>query len=238
MSIVFLHFDESHNKPPVDLSNITMEGMGDFFPKQGERLFNVCDSLESRERESRFPKKDREVADMAKPATPEEEISRENTPEGSETEETPENQWQAQAREEYLSELRRREQEETDRRFGQQARSWLEESREVEKRYPGFSLEHECQDPRFLRLLEVGMDMCSAFEALHHREILENAVRYAVMGAAEKLAENLRSRRNRPAENGTSGRSGAVIRPDVRRLTRKDREEMERRALHGERITF
>ena len=82
------------------------------------------------------------------------------------------------------------------------------------------------------------MDMCSAFEALHHREILENAVRYAVMGAAEKLAENLRSRRNRPAENGTSGRSGAVIRPDVRRLTRKDREEMERRALHGERITF
>lgn len=175
---------------------------------------------------------------MAKPATPEEEISRENTPKASETVETPENQWQAQAREEYLSELRRREQEETDRRFGQQARSWLEESREVEKRYPGFSLEHECQDPRFLRLLEVGMDMCSAFEALHHQEILENAVRYAVMGAAEKLAENLRSRRNRPAENGTSGRSGAVIRPDVRRLTRKDREEMERRALHGERITF
>ena len=54
-----------------------MEGMGDFFPEQGEQLFSVCDSLESRERESRFPKKDREVADMAKPATPEEEISRE-----------------------------------------------------------------------------------------------------------------------------------------------------------------
>lgn len=145
---------------------------------------------------------------------------------------------EAQMRAKYLAQMQQRSQEEMERRLGRDAQSWLEESRETEQLYPGFKLENECRDPRFIRLLEVGMDMKSAFEALHHREILENAVRYTAQNVAERLVENLQSRQGRPMENGASGKSSAVIRPDVRRMTRQDREEMERRALRGERISF
>lgn len=152
--------------------------------------------------------------------------------------EADEDSLEAQMRAEYLAQMQQRSQEEMERRLGRDAQSWLEESRETERIYPGFKLENECRDPRFIRLLEVGMDMKSAFEALHHREILENAVRYTAQNVAERLVENLQSRQGRPMENGASGKSSAVIRPDVRRMTRQDREEMERRALRGERISF
>ncbi len=143
-----------------------------------------------------------------------------------------------QAKQEFLQELRKRETDENQRRMGRDAAGWLEEGRMLESIYPGFKLENECRDPRFLRLLEVGMSMRGAFEALHHQEILEQAVRYTAQSISEKLVENLQSRQGRPLENGLSGRSGSVVKPDVRRMSRKDREEMERRALHGERISF
>lgn len=154
------------------------------------------------------------------------------------TSEGDEDSLEAQMRAEYLAQMQQRSEEEMERRLGRDAQSWLEESRETEQLYPGFKLENECRDPRFVRLLEVGMDMKSAFEALHHREILENAVRYTAQNVARRLVENLQSRQGRPMENGVSGKSSAVIRPDVRRMTRQDREEMERRALRGERISF
>ncbi len=162
-----------------------------------------------------------------------EEVAEGMAPDGTLSEEE-----EMQARNQYLSELRLRGEEEINRRMERDAQAWMEESRETEAAYPGFHLENECRDPRFIQLLEIGMDMKSAFEALHHREILANAVRYAVHDVAEKLVGSLRSRQGRPLENGASGRSGAVVRPDVRKLTRKDREEMERRSLHGERISF
>lgn len=143
-----------------------------------------------------------------------------------------------QAKQEFLQELRKRETDENQRRMGRDAAGWLEEGRMLENIYPGFKLENECRDPRFLRLLEVGISMRGAFEALHHQEILEQAVRYTAQSISEKLVENLQSRQGRPLENSLSGRSGSVVKPDVRRMSRKDREEMERRALHGERISF
>lgn len=154
------------------------------------------------------------------------------------TSEGDEDSLEAQMRAEYLAQMQQRTEEEMERRLGRDAQSWLEESRETEQLYPGFKLENECRDPRFVRLLEVGMDMKSAFEALHHREILQNAVRYTAQNVAERLVENWQSRQGRPVENGASGKSSAVIRPDVRRMTRQDREEMERRSLRGERISF
>ena len=154
------------------------------------------------------------------------------------TSEGDEDSLEAQMRAEYLAQMQQRTEEEMERRLGRDAQSWLEESRETEQLYPGFKLENECRDPRFVRLLEVGMDMKSAFEALHHREILQNAVRYTAQNVAERLVENWQSRQGRPVENGASGKSSAVIRPDVRRMTRQDREEMERRSLRVERISF
>ena len=66
-------------------------------------------------------------------------------------EDTPERE---QARGEYLEELRRRGDQEIQRRMEKTAADWFAEGRAAEAAYPGFRLENECRDPKFLRLLE------------------------------------------------------------------------------------
>ena len=50
--------------------------------------------------------------------------------------------------------------------------------------------------------------------------------------------ERIRQRAARPAENGTRPGSAAVTGADVSRMSRAQREALERKALHGERIVF
>lgn len=51
------------------------------------------------------------------------------------------------------------------------------------------------------------------------------------------MAEHIRARGLRPAENGLGGGgTGIVVRPDVSRMSRADRAELAARAERGERV--
>ena len=52
------------------------------------------------------------------------------------------------------------------------------------------------------------------------------------------VVERIRQRSARPAENGTSPGSAAITRADVASMTRAQREALERRAMHGVKISF
>jgi hypothetical protein len=104
--------------------------------------------------------------------------------------------------------------------------------------YPGFQMEQEMTNPKFKNLLMNGVDVKTAFEVIHHDEILGGAMQYTARKVSEKLVNAVRNRTSRPAENGMAGRSGNIIRPDVHKLSRKDREQIERRVLRGETIRF
>ena len=52
------------------------------------------------------------------------------------------------------------------------------------------------------------------------------------------VVERIRQRGARPAENGTHPGSAAVTGADVNRMTRSQREALERQALHGAKISF
>ena len=96
----------------------------------------------------------------------------------------------------------------------------------LKRDYPDFELERELEDPNFARLLENGVEPEVAYEAVHHRELSDQA---------RRLARNAA----RPQENGLTGAApAAVSAPDPRNLTRAERRALRRRAARGEEIVW
>ena len=97
---------------------------------------------------------------------------------------------------------------------------------------PEFSLKAELQHPEMRRLMQLpGMRMADAYRLAHY----EDALRQTAHAVEQGVVERIRQRASRPAENGTRP---AVTGADVSRMTRAQREALERKALHGEVITF
>jgi len=115
----------------------------------------------------------------------------------------------------------------------------LRQCTEVRKVYPGFDLQKELRDPRFARLTapESGVDVRTAFEALHREELAPAMMAFAAKKAQEKLAGAMRSGGLRPPENGSQG-VGAVLQDDPRSLSKKERENIRRRVRSGEKIVW
>ncbi len=110
---------------------------------------------------------------------------------------------------------------------------------EVRKVYPRFNLEQELRDPRFAAMTApgTGVDVRTAFEALHRQEIAPAMMAYAAKKAEEKLAGAVRSGSLRPLENGAQG-AGAVLQDDPRNLTRQERAEIRKRVRRGEKVVW
>lgn len=123
---------------------------------------------------------------------------------------------------------------ESDRAVHQQLRTWNDQARELSRQVPGFDFQAQCRDPRFVDLLEAGVDVKTAYQTLHLDRILQNVRRTA----EERVVQAVRAGGARPAENGTSFRSGMPTKDDVSGLSRKDRAAFIKRAARGESIRF
>lgn len=116
--------------------------------------------------------------------------------------------------------------------------AWLREGDELKRTYPGFDLGTELHSPDFVRLMKSGVSLRAAYQATHMDELLGGAMQYAADKAAAAAAARMAERARRPAENGARPQAGAVFHTDVAKLSRAQREEIERRAARGERILF
>ena len=93
------------------------------------------------------------------------------------------------------------------------------------------------KDTQFCALLRAGVDVRTAWFALHAQALLEAACVRAGRSAEQRVAEHIRARGLRPAENGLGGGgAGIVVRPDVSRMSRADRAALAARAERGERV--
>ena len=102
---------------------------------------------------------------------------------------------------------------------------------------PDFDLGAALKDDRFCALLRAGIDVRTAWFALHTQALLETACLRAGRSAEQRVSEHIRARGLRPVENGLgSGGAGIVVRPDVSRMSRADRAELAARAERGERV--
>lgn len=112
---------------------------------------------------------------------------------------------------------------------------WAAEEAMIRRDVPGFSLRQELANPEMRRLMELpGMRMGDAYRLAHYSDALQQTARTVEQGVVERI----RQRSARPAENGTSPGGVAVTRADVASMTRAQREALERRAMHGVKISF
>ena len=123
-------------------------------------------------------------------------------------------------------------------RAGQIIAKWQADAEALKQIYPGFDLEAELQDQRFRDLVTSNIDVRTAFEVCHKDEIISSAMQFTAGKVQEKMANKIRAGQNRPAEGAMGSRSSVVVKSDVSKLTRADREEIARRVARGERITF
>ena len=116
--------------------------------------------------------------------------------------------------------------------------NWLREQENVQRDYPGFSLEEALKEPDFARLVRAGVSMRRAYEAVHLPEILYDAMRRAAREGESRAAEMIRQRGRRPAENGLSPTGGAPVKKSAQELTRKERQSLIKRLQRGEKVAL
>ncbi len=110
---------------------------------------------------------------------------------------------------------------------------WMEQEALAKDIYPKLSLEEEMKDPRFVELLDCGIDVRTAFEIIHKDEIISASMYFAAGEVERRMKEKLPTHGNRPTENGGS-RGPAVSKTDVSRMSRKERKELIQRVRMGE----
>ena len=115
---------------------------------------------------------------------------------------------------------------------------WYRESEQLRDIYPEFNIFEESKNRSFVSLVKSGIDVKTAYEAVHHNEIVSRAVEDAARTAEIKAAETIKQRAMRPAENGLSSQSSAILKNDVSKLSPRERAEIAQRVARGERITF
>lgn len=137
------------------------------------------------------------------------------------------------------AELRRaQEEQQTQENANKIYAGWMQQAEETVKVYPSFSLEAEMQNPKFVDLLRSNIDVRTAYEVLHKDEIIPAAMQFTAKTVESKLAKKIAANGARPAENGMSSGSAAVVKSDVSQLSRADRDEIRRRVARGEKIRF
>ena len=116
--------------------------------------------------------------------------------------------------------------------------TWMDQSSQLKSVYPSFDLNAELQNPQFVNLLKSNVDVRTAYEVLHKDEIIPAAMQFTAKTVEQKIANNIAAGNKRPTENGMSSQSAAVVKDDVSRLSKADREEIIRRVQRGEKIVF
>lgn len=130
-----------------------------------------------------------------------------------------------------------RQRQEFERKFA----GWTEEAELLRDKFPALDLAEEFENPEFVRMLDHGISVGTAYQAVHFDDLMGGALQHTAATTERKVLDSIRARGARPAENGASGSSGAREKPiDVTKLTKQQRNELIERARRNpdEKITF
>ncbi len=103
---------------------------------------------------------------------------------------------------------------------------------------PGFDVKAALADPDFAQMLKLGVKMEDAYKARYFDDIMARRTTQTAKTVEKGVEARIRQRGARPAENGTNPGGAAVLKTDVSKLTPQQCEELERRAMRGQIITF
>lgn len=116
---------------------------------------------------------------------------------------------------------------------------FINESEELKKLYPDFSLKKEIGgNPLFSKLIKNGISVKDAFEFVHKDEIVTGAMAYTANAVKEKMLKGIEQKSVRPIENGIGDKSTAVTKTNVNALTRNDILKILKQVENGAEIRF
>lgn len=140
---------------------------------------------------------------------------------------------------EHENEQLKRNQAELERQARQEQayQKLLQEQAEVTQIYPNFNLDVEVLNPQFESLVRNGIDLKTAYEVVHHNEILPQAMKFAADKTMSDVSRAIQSG-SRPAELANGHMDSPAGKVDVSKLSREQRDEINRRVLSGERIVL
>lgn len=137
------------------------------------------------------------------------------------------------------AELKKQMQEQANReRAEKDVAEWMQQAQDAQRTFPGLDLATELKNPQFLGLLRSGVGVETAYFAVHHKELVPQAMQYTAKQVEQKLTNKILANGNRPTENGATSNSTATVKSDVSQLTKADRAEIIRRVARGEKIKF
>jgi predicted HAD superfamily Cof-like phosphohydrolase len=119
---------------------------------------------------------------------------------------------------------------------------WRQQSEALKAKYPSFDLAAEITNEktgvRFAGLLNSGVDIQSAFQAVHFDEIMSGAITAAGQKTADNITSTIQAKGQRPKESGAASTPGVIIKNDPSKLTAADRKDIAARVARGEKITW
>lgn len=133
-----------------------------------------------------------------------------------------------------------KEQMEADRREKEEQETyqhWLDEAEQVKTKYPDFDLETEAENEEFVQYLSMGKSVEQAYIKTHAEEFIAGAVKATAEQAKKQTEQAILSGSTRVSER-TNSVTTNPSKVDFSKFTTKDFEEIDKRAMRGDKITF
>ena len=115
---------------------------------------------------------------------------------------------------------------------------WDAAAERIRAEDPGFDIKTALADPDFAQMLKLGVKMEDAYKARYFDDIMARRTTQTAKTVEKGVEARIRQRGARPSENGTNPGGAAVLKTYVSKLTPQQCEELERRAMRGQIITF
>lgn len=131
-----------------------------------------------------------------------------------------------------------------ERQRAQQARiaelqaGWDREAEQLKAQYPDFNMAEVLTNPEVEKMMRSGVSMTNAYRSAYFDHILKQQQAATAQQVEQGVVNRMQQRNARPGENGTRPGSAVQTKIDVSHMSRKEMEEIEKRAMRGEVITL
>ena len=129
-------------------------------------------------------------------------------------------------------------QREQQARIAELQAGWDREAEQLKAQYPDFNMAEVLANPEVEKMMRSGVSMTNAYRSAYFDHILKQQQAATARQVEQGVVNRMQQRNDRPGENGTRPGSAVQTKIDVSHMSRKEMEEMERRAMRGEVITL
>ena len=129
-------------------------------------------------------------------------------------------------------------QREQQARIAELQAGWDREAEQLKAQYPDFNMAEVLANPEVEKMMRSGVSMTNAYRSAYFDHILKQQQAATARQVEQGVVTRMQQRNARPGENGTRPGGAVQTKIDVSHMSRKEMEEMERRAMRGEVITL